>query len=116
MYACIYACMHICTYIYMHICRYMCAYAYICVYIDNVVVEFLPHNCNWLASNLLPKYDNEKNIFVEPFLPNQKIGIIHLASGIKVNNQDMRKQKNLEIELQTLDKTKISKSLRYKNS
>ena len=88
----------------------------ICVYIDNVNVEFLPHNCNWLASNLLPKYDNEKNIFVEPFLPNQKIGIIHLASGIKVNNQDMRKQKNLEIELQTLDKTKISKSLRYKNS
>ena len=85
-----------------------------CVYIDNVDVEFLPHNCNWLASNLLPKYDVENKIFVEPFLPNQKIGIMHLASGIKVKNVDMRNDKSLEIELTTLENTKISKSLRFK--
>ena len=85
-----------------------------CVYIDNVDVEFLPHNCNWLASNLLPKYDVENKIFVEPFLPNQKIGIMHLASGIKVKNVDMRNDKSLEIELTTLDNSKISKSLRFK--
>ena len=85
-----------------------------CVYIDNVDVEFLPHNCNWLASNLLPKYDVENKIFVEPFLPNQKIGIMHLASGIKVKNVDMRNDKSLEIEFTTLDNTKISKSLRFK--
>ena len=81
----------------------------ICVYIDNVDVEFLPHNCNWLASNLLPKFDQKNKIFVEPFLPNHKIGIIHLASGIKVNDKDMRNEKNLEIELNTLDNNKISK-------
>ena len=85
-----------------------------CVYIDNIDVEFLPHNCNWLASNLLPKYDVENKIFVEPFLPNQKIGIMHLASGIKVKNVDMRNDKSLEIELTTLENTKISKSLRFK--
>ncbi len=88
----------------------------ICVYIDNVDVEFLPHNCNWLASNLLPKFDEEKKIFVEPFLPNHKIGIIHLASGIKVNGKDMRNDKNLEIELNNLDNNKISKSLRFKTN
>ena len=50
------------------------------------------------------------------FLPNHKIRIIHLASGIKVNNKDMRNEKNLEIELKTLDNNKISKSLRFKTN
>ena len=27
------------------------------VYIDDLETEFLPLNCNWLTSNLLPKYD-----------------------------------------------------------
>ncbi len=53
---------------------------------------------------------------MEPFLPNHKIGIIHLASGIKVNDKDMRNEKNLEIELNTLDNNKISKSLRFKTN
>jgi len=30
------------------------------VYIDNVETEFLPLNCNWIASNLLPKYDDKE--------------------------------------------------------
>ena len=53
---------------------------------------------------------------MEPFLPNHKIGIIHLASGIKVNDKDMRTEKNLEIELNTLDNNKISTSLRFKTN
>ncbi len=40
---------------------------------------FLPLNCNWIASNLLPKFNEKENLFVEPYLPNYKIGIIHLA-------------------------------------
>jgi len=39
-----------------------------------------------------------------------------LASGIKVNDKDMRNEKNLEIELNTLDNNKISKSLRFKTN
>ena len=35
---------------------------------------------------------------------------------IKVNNKDMRNEKNLEIELNTLDNNKISKSLRFKTN
>ena len=86
----------------------------ISVYIDNVVTEFLPLNCNWIASNLLPLYDENKKIFVEPFLPNYQIGIMHLAAGIWVNNEDMRKNKDVIIELDTLANNKIRTSLRFK--
>ena len=85
------------------------------VYIDNVSVEFLPLYCNWIASNLLPKYDNEKNTFVEPNLPNYEIGIMHLAAGIWVDNKDMRANKSLKINIETLAGNKLLKSLRYEN-
>ena len=83
------------------------------VYIDNLETEFLPLNCNWITSNLLPKYDQKQNTFVEPYLPNYKIGIIHLAAGIWKDGKDMRVDKTIKIELETLDKNKILKSLRY---
>ena len=85
------------------------------VYIDEIETEFLPLNCNWIASNLLPKFDEEKQTFVEPFLPNYKIGIMHLAAGLWKNNKDMRLDKSVEIELKTLDNKTISKSLRFIN-
>ena len=85
------------------------------VYIDQVETEFLPLNCNWIASNLLPKFDEKKNCFVEPYLPNYKIGIMHLAEGIWKNNKDMRLDKSVNIEIKTLENKTISKSLRYSN-
>ena len=85
------------------------------VYTNNVPVEFLPLNCNWIASNLLPKYNNDKKLFVEPNLPNYKIGIMHLAAGIWVDKTDMRVNKNLKIGIEALSGEKLSKSLRYKN-
>ena len=83
------------------------------VYIDNIEKEFLPLNCNWIASNLLPKYDSKNNTFVEPYLPNYKIGIMHLAAGIWKNQKDMRVDKSVKIEIQTLDNNLVSKSLRF---
>ena len=85
------------------------------VYIDNLETEFLPLNCNWITSNLLPKYDQKQSTFVEPYLPNYKIGIMHLAAGIWKDGKDMRVDKTIKIELETLDKNKILKSLRYNN-
>ncbi len=85
------------------------------VYLDEVQTEFLPINCNWIASNLLPKYDEKNNTFVEPYLPNYKIGIMHLAAGLWENNKDMRVDKNVEIEIKTLTNKAILKSLRYNN-
>ena len=86
------------------------------VYIDNLETEFLPLNCNWITSNLLPKYDENNNTFVEPYLPNYKIGIIHLAAGIWKNGKDMRVDKSIEIEIETLTNKKLSKSLRFNNN
>ena len=84
------------------------------VYIDNLETEFLPLNCNWITSNLLPKYDEKKETFVEPFLPNYRIGIMHLAAGIWKDGKDMRVDKTIQIEIENLNNKKILKSLRYK--
>ena len=63
--------------------------------------------------NLLPKYDENQKTFVEPYLPNYKIGIMHLAAGIWKDGKDMRVDKSIKIELETLDNKKINKSLRF---
>ena len=85
------------------------------VYVDDIETEFLPLNCNWIASNLLPKFDEEKQTFVEPYLPNYNIGIMHLAAGIWKDDRDMRLDKSVEIEIKTLENKTISKSLRFLN-
>ena len=85
------------------------------VYIDDLDTEFLPLNCNWITSNLLPKFDKQKEIFVEPYLPNYKIGIMHLAAGIWKDGKDMRTDKNIQIEIKTIDNKKVTKSLRFSN-
>ncbi len=87
----------------------------ISVYHDNIETEFLPLNCNWITSNLLPKFDQATNTFVEPYLPNTKIGIMHLAGGIWKDNQDMRLNKDIKIEIKTLDDKILNKSLRFEN-
>ena len=83
------------------------------IYIDNVETEFLPLNCNWIASNLLPKFDEKEGMFVEPYLPNTKIGIMHLAAGIWDNKKDMRVDSSVKIQVKTLENKNISKSLRF---
>ena len=85
------------------------------VYIDDIETEFLPLNCNWITSNLLPKFDEENSTFVEPYLPNYKIGIIHLAAGIWKDNKDMRLNKEIMIDVKTLKGKTQSISLRFNN-
>ena len=85
------------------------------VYIDNIDTEFLPLNCNWLTSNLLPKFDEENNIFVEPYLPHYRIGIMHLAAGIWKDNKDMKLNKEIKIDIKTLEGKILNKSLRFNN-
>ena len=83
------------------------------VYIDDLETEFLPLNCNWIASNLLPKFDEIKNTFVEPYLPNYEIGIMHLAAGIWNGDRDMRLDKEVKIKINSLQNNSLSKSLRF---
>ena len=83
------------------------------IYIDNVETEFLPLNCNWIASNLLPKFDEKNHTFVEPYLPNNKIGIMHLAAGVWDDKKDMRIDSSVKIQIKTLENKNVSKSLRF---
>ena len=83
------------------------------VYIDELETEFLPLNCNWITSNLLPKFNEIKNTFVEPYLPNHEIGIMHLAAGIWDGDKDMRLNKEVKIKIHTIQKNILSKSLRF---
>jgi len=83
------------------------------VYIDNLETEYLPLNCNWIASNLLPKFNEITNAFVEPYLPNYKIGIMHLAAGIWDGDQDMRLDKRVKIKIRSIQNNSLSKSLRF---
>ena len=85
------------------------------VYIDDLDTEFLPLSCNWITSNLLPKFNNKEDTFVEPYLPHYKIGIMHLAAGIWRDGKDMRVNKDIKIEIDTTENTTVLKSLRYNN-
>ncbi len=86
------------------------------VYVDNVDTEFLPVRCNWITSHLLPKFDEDNKEFVEPFLPNNKIGIMHLAAGIWKHGKDMRLDNNIKVEIKTLNDNFLTKSLRYEKN
>ena len=82
------------------------------VYIDDVETEFLPLGCNWITSHLLPKFDENKKEFVEPYLPNNKIGIMHLAAGIWKDGKDMRLDNSVKIEIKSLKDNTLVKTLR----
>jgi len=81
----------------------------ISIYVDNLEMEILPAYCNWTLTDHM-KFDTKKNTFVENYLPNHKIGIIHLAGK---HNDNIRLNKNHLSEVKTLDNKIIKKSLRF---
>ena len=83
----------------------------ITIYSDNLDVEILPAYCNWTLIEAI-KFDKKQNTFVEPYLPNHEIGIIHLAGK---NNDNIRNNKNYISKVKTLDGDIIEKSLRFGN-
>ena len=80
------------------------------VYKDDISVEFLPAYTNWMCEFKMPKINNDKKIFVEPYLPYHPIGIMHLA-GL----DEIRKNKNLLSDIEDLNGIKLKLSLRYTN-
>ncbi len=81
----------------------------ISIYVDKLSVEILPAYCNWTLINKL-KYDQDKNTLVEYYLPNHKIGIVHLAGK---NNDHIRYNKEYLSKVETLDGKNISIKLRF---
>ena len=60
------------------------------IYEDNIPSEFLPAYCNWMCEFNMPKFDSAKGQFVEPYIPNHPIALVHLA-GL----DDIRMDKNI---------------------
>ena len=85
----------------------------IAVYYHNEPVEFLPPMCNWILDHLLPYFDEKRNCFVEPYLPYNNIGIMHLASKIKGENSKMKKFEDTFFDIKTIDNNIIKKNLRF---
>ena len=82
----------------------------ITIYSDNLDVEILPAYCNWTLIEAI-KFDKKNNSFVEPYLPNHEIGIIHFAGK---NNDQIRNNKNFISKIKTLDGKTIDKILRFR--
>ena len=83
----------------------------ITIYSDNLNVEILPAYCNWTLIEAI-RYDKKTNTFVEPYLPNHEIGIIHFAGK---NNDKIRNNKKFISKIKTLDGDMIEKCLRFEN-
>jgi hypothetical protein len=73
---------------------------------DKGNIQFLPATCNWLCHQSLPLFDRNRNVFVEPYLPYEKLGIIHRSSD------DFKDKKSAPIH--TTDGDSIVCNLKYK--
>ena len=78
------------------------------IYEDGLPSEFLPAYCNWMCEFNMPKFDSENGQFVEPYIPNHPIALVHLA-GL----DDIRLDKYILSDVETLDGLQIKKSLRF---
>jgi SAM-dependent methyltransferase/predicted O-methyltransferase YrrM len=64
--------------------------------------EILPAWCNWSCNFGLPVWDKQQACFVEPYLPHQSIGILHLTG-----------HKHDAVKLATTNGNTVETSLRY---
>ena len=78
------------------------------VYEDKIPTEFLPSYCNWMCEFNLPFFDENKKIFIEPYLPHNPIALIHLAGLDKI-----RSNKDMLSSIKTLNGNVIQRSLRF---
>ena len=56
------------------------------VYSHNIVPHFLPARYNWMACHSIPMLDESSGMFVEPNEPHDRIGLVHLATGLWKRN------------------------------
>ena len=76
-------------------------------YLEDYPVEILPAWTQWLCENK-PIWDEDKNVFVEPYLPHKTLSIVHMSGW-----DDMRLDRSLTTKFKTLAGNSIEKSYRY---
>jgi hypothetical protein len=54
---------------------------------DNLPVQLMPAEYNWMAISGLPVWDEKTLAYVRPFPPYRPISILHLAAGVKNSAQ-----------------------------
>jgi hypothetical protein len=77
------------------------------IFAEGLPVNFLPAYCNWMPGDAAPAFDAERGLFVEPYMPHEVIGIMHLAGP---------EQKTHIFRLNRLDGGTVETSLRYGDS
>lgn len=77
------------------------------IFAERLPAEFLPAYCNWMPGDAAPAFDARRGLFVEPYMPHEPIGIMHLAGP---------EQKNHTFRLKRRDGGTIETSLRYGES
>ena len=75
------------------------------IYDEGYEAELLPSYCNWIC-DVLPFYNKKTKKFVEPSIPHENIGIMHLASL-------SLRQKNEKVKITSLDGEKLLKNIRF---
>lgn len=76
-------------------------------HIENYEAEILPAWAHWLCE-FKPLWDETNNLFVEPYLPHQPLGILHL-SGV----DDLRADRSITTAFTTTKGQSVRKSYRY---
>lgn len=61
----------------------------VAIFERDLQVEYLPAWCNWVCSRALPKLDPDRNVLVEPYLPHEVLGIVHLVLKTKHGEYDL---------------------------
>ena len=76
-------------------------------YVEGYEREVLPAYTHWLCQ-FKPFWDKDKKLFVEPSLPHEEIGILHISGW-----DEMRLDRSLTTDFETTDGDKIELSYRY---
>ncbi len=76
-------------------------------YLEGFEYEILPAWTHWLCE-FKPLWDKDKNMFVEPYLPHNELGILHI-SGF----DEMRLNRSVTTDFQTTDANIINYTYRY---
>jgi len=67
------------------------------IHIEGYRAELLPAYTHWLCE-FKPKWDAERNLFVEPYMPHEPLGVLHL-SGV----DEMRADRSVKVTLETVE-------------
>jgi hypothetical protein len=59
------------------------------VYRKDLPVQLLPLRCNWPCSAAMPSYDPDRDMYVEPYLPHDPLGIVHMTWDTKYGSFDL---------------------------